>query len=428
MATPRLPFLYPQLFRSVRAYDNSARALRFHPSPSAAFNATRHRNQSTVSRRQAQSIESKLPPPTQPKKKSARQASSSSVNRNATPKSQKDTAKESSAQPVEAKEAKEAKDGNKDTAKPTEASTQSQASTTNEAKPDASKAADSMPKEVPPPKNPMDAVLQMPSPSDMGLARLPSNGQEVPHLEPAPYIHHFDTYTLVKNLQEGGFSEEQAITVMKGIRGILQEKLDLAEATLTSKSDSENEEYLFKAACSELRSSLEASRHSEVERQRSSRTQLQHEVDILNMRITQELAKMNDDLKGMWNDHKMTTREQQQGQDTGIQELNYKIAVSLASDGKSEAEGLRWVLTRRAAFAIVFSASKILPLTDEKIALLTCCAVMALTFLKFWSARTHELERKQAVAKEIAKVEPAKDAAVQTEPSLSDALVSETLG
>ncbi|RAO64995.1 uncharacterized protein BHQ10_001007 [Talaromyces amestolkiae] len=401
MATPRLPFLYPQLFRSVRAYENSARS--FRPS-SSAFNATRHRNQSTVSRRQAQSIESKLPPPTQPKKRSARQASSSSANRNAPTKGQKDVSKENSAQRVDAK------DGNKDTTKPAEASAESQSPAKDEAKPDASKAADSMPKEVPPPKNPMDAVLQMPHPSDMGLARLPSNGQEVPHLEPAPYIHHFDTYTLVKNLEEGGFSEKQAITVMKGIRGILQEKLDLAEATLTSKSDSENEEYLFKAACSELRSSLEASRHLEVERQRSSRTQLQHEVDILNMRITQELAKMNDDLKGMWNDHKMTTREQQQGQDTGIQELNYKIAVSLASDGKSEAEGLRWVLTRRAAFAIVFSA------------------MMALTFLKFWSARAHELERKQALAKEVAKVEPVKDAAVQTEPSLSDSLASETLG
>jgi hypothetical protein len=350
MATPRLPFLYPQLFRSVRAYENSARSLRFQLSSPAAFNATRHRNQSTVSRRQAQSIESKLPPPTQPKRKSARQASNSSVNRNAVPKVQKDTPKADSA----------SQDENKEAAKPSEASTQPPADT--EVKSGASKAADSIPREVPPPKNPLDAVLQMPPPSDMGLARLPSNGHEVPRLEPAPYIHHFDTYTLVKNLQEGGFSEEQAITVMKGIRGILQEKLDLAEATLTSKSDSENEEYLFEAACSELRSSLEASRHLEVERQRTSRTQLQHEVDILNMRITQELAKMNDDLKGMWNDHKMTTREQQQGQDTGIQELNYKIAVSLASDGKSEAEGLRWVLTRRAAFAIVFSASKsILP-------------------------------------------------------------------
>ncbi|EED19304.1 conserved hypothetical protein [Talaromyces stipitatus ATCC 10500] len=405
MAAPRLPFLYPQLFRSVGTYETGARSLRF-----TTFTVTRHRNQSTVTRRQPQSIESKLPPPTQPKKRSARQSSSSSLNRNTNPKAQKDNTRGDSEQPSQ-----DIKDGNKEDA--TKSTKSSEPSTQlldkNEVPCGASKNSvdpAQMPREVPPPKNPMDAVLQMPPPSDLGLARLHSNGQEVPHLEPAPYIHHFDTYTLVKNLQEGGFSEEQAITLMKGIRGILQEKLDLAERTLTSKSDSENEEYLFKAACSELRSSLEASRHLEVERQRSSRTQLQHEVDILNMRITQELAKMNDDLKGMWNEHKMTTREQQQGQDTGIQELNYKIAVSLASDGKSEAEGLRWVLTRRAAFAIVFSA------------------MMAITFLKFWSARSHELERRQAAAKEIAKLETVKDAAVQTEPSLSDTLASETLG
>lgn len=60
--------------------------------------------------------------------------------------------------------------------------------------------------------------------------------------------------------------------------------------------------------------------------------------------------------------------------------------------------------------------------------MLTAGSVMAITFLKFWSARTHELERKQAAAKEVVKVEPAKDAAVQAEPSLSDSLVSETLG
>lgn len=54
--------------------------------------------------------------------------------------------------------------------------------------------------------------------------------------------------------------------------------------------------------------------------------------------------------------------------------------------------------------------------------------MMAITFLKLYSTRTHELERRQAVAKETAKVEPVKDAAVQSEPSLSDTLGSESLG
>jgi hypothetical protein len=39
-----------------------------------------------------------------------------------------------------------------------------------------------------------------------------------------------------------------------------------------------------------------------------------------------------------------------------IQELNYKITVALNSDARSEVEGLRWVLTRRAAITVAASA------------------------------------------------------------------------
>jgi hypothetical protein len=67
---------------------------------------------------------------------------------------------------------------------------------------------------------------------------------------------------------------------------------------------------------------------------------------------------MKDDIKGMFNDHKMATRENQRIIDTMVQELNYKITVSLNSDGKSEIEGLRWVLTRRAALTIGICACK----------------------------------------------------------------------
>ena len=39
-----------------------------------------------------------------------------------------------------------------------------------------------------------------------------------------------------------------------------------------------------------------------------------------------------------------------------IQRLGYKITVELNSDARSEVEGLRWILTRRAATAIGISA------------------------------------------------------------------------
>jgi hypothetical protein len=203
-----------------------------------------------------------------------------------------------------------------------------------------------------------EEVYHMPSPSTyLTPSGEPiSSGKKPPHLSPAPYVHHFDTYSLVLDLHKGGYTNEQSITIMKAVRSILQNNLDFAKQSLTSKSDVENESYLFKAACSELQQSLQTARNSEVQHSRASRGQLEHEIDILSQRLTQELSGMKDEIKGMFNDHKMSTREQQRMIDTSVQELNYKITVSLNSDGKSEAEGLRWILTRRAALTVATCA------------------------------------------------------------------------
>lgn len=74
---------------------------------------------------------------------------------------------------------------------------------------------------------------------------------------------------------------------------------------------------------------------------------------------------------------------QQQGRDSAIQELNYKITVKLGSESKSEAEGLRWFLVRRAVASIV------------------CGAVLVLAALKYSSSRKHaaeDEEKKRAAA------------------------------
>jgi len=62
----------------------------------------------------------------------------------------------------------------------------------------------------------------------------------------------------------------------------------------------------------------------------------------------------------MLNDRRMSVRMQHQMRDVEIQELNNMISVRLNSDSKSEVEGLRWVLTRRAAMAIGVMALLIL--------------------------------------------------------------------
>ena len=77
---------------------------------------------------------------------------------------------------------------------------------------------------------PMEAVLHMP----------PPEVSHHHHLSTPPYVHHFDSYTLVKQLETEGYTREQAITVMKAIRGLLAQNLDFAQDGLVSKSDVDN--------------------------------------------------------------------------------------------------------------------------------------------------------------------------------------------
>lgn len=388
MAAPRLPFLYPNLMRAVRACEptpyRSARLPRPRP---YSFQTTRHHNQEAYQRRYGPAVDPNLPPPSKPKgRKSAKSAEGAAASENedaANAAERKDTPPEQS-QPAQSQDL---------SAGPTDAQAdQKQAAADSTQKPsiphpdqldessapvdigeDTSAAAPTPPPEAAaseekpepaptptPNQSAFDDVYHMPGPSASLFPTGPSSSdnQAPPHLTPGPYVHHFDTYSLVRDLSNGGFTHDHSITIMKAVRNILQKNLDLARESLTSKSDVENEQYLFKAACSELQSSLQTARNSEMQRQRASRTQLQHEIDILSQRLNQELSGMKDDIKGMFNDHSMLTREQQRSIDTSVQELNYKITVSLNSDGKSEIEGLRWVLTRRAALTVGICACK----------------------------------------------------------------------
>lgn len=86
------------------------------------------------------------------------------------------------------------------------------------------------------PLAPLETVLHMPSPK----THEEKNATKPPHLQTPPYVHHFDTYTLVQQVEAGGFTTEQSITAMKAVRGLLALNLDVAKAGLVSKYDVEN--------------------------------------------------------------------------------------------------------------------------------------------------------------------------------------------
>ncbi|KAG8161706.1 hypothetical protein KVR01_008693 [Diaporthe batatas] len=195
---------------------------------------------------------------------------------------------------------------------------------------------------------PMDAVLHMEPPENKKPEDKP------PHLAPSPYVHHFDSYSLVKQLEVGGYTQTQAITAMKAVRALLAQHLDTAQGGLISKADVENETYLFRAACAELSTEVKNNRRVADEQLRQQRTFLQHEVDNTSQALTQELATLNDNVKGMFNDRKMAVREEQKAAESATQQIAYKISVTLNSESKSEIEAVRWVLARRAVTGLFF--------------------------------------------------------------------------
>jgi Protein of unknown function (DUF1640) len=335
MATPRLLFLYPNLYRAIRSCEPTTyRSIRTPPAKStcrkANFHTSRHRAQDIYQSRYGPAASPSLPPPPKP--------SESLLSR------KEQEGKTEAANAVSPKEKRATKaDASNASEKAAQTTQRGKAVIDSKNKVEPLKTEES--------QNSANMLVTIPSPSE-----IKEGSNKHPHLEASPYEHHFDTYSLVQQLAQDDFTQEQAVTLMKAIRLMLAMNLDIAKESLVSKSDVENETYLFRAACSELRTTLQSARHAETQRQRSTRAQLQHEYDILNQKTTQDLLSMREDLKAMFNERKMALQDEKRRIDGKISDLNYKITVLLNSDSKGEVEGLRWILTRRAAMAIAIAA------------------------------------------------------------------------
>jgi hypothetical protein len=301
MATPRLPFLWPMLFKpsaSPRVRPSIPRDLR-------SSRPRRGRRSITTSSRQTE--DSNI------QRYGAAYEHKPTIGEKSVP--AKDEQKTSAATKNPAVEQKPAEEPAHDEAEEDEAPPP----TTSPSTPSKASA---VPEEVTPPVPPPEPPKTgEPKPLDSVL-HIPSQQQEEetkpPHLKTPPYVHHFDTYGLVRELSKSSYTSEQSITIMKAVRQILLDNMALARAGLVSKSNVENETYLFRAACSELKTEIGNARKGQMERMRTERNQLQHEVDILGQRLGQETGGLRDELKGLFDDRKMAVRQEQRSMETKV--------------------------------------------------------------------------------------------------------------
>ena len=250
MSIPRLTFLYPHLFKSLRVRDAGLvlQPLRVGPShlSKAAYSTTSPRTQEAYPQRYGTAAEPQPPPSgTQmPEKPPNDKSLAGAIEKEVNAPNRQDEKKQIKAPPKKdppekypdrtASEVQEEADKSRDEEidaalrDPSKRATELDASgSTSKEAAEAAEAARRT--------KPLETVLQMGPPSTDKTEE-----HKAPHLQAPPYVHHFDTFSLVKDLEGGGFSEEQSVTIMKAIRGLLALNLDVAKEGLVSKSDVEN--------------------------------------------------------------------------------------------------------------------------------------------------------------------------------------------
>ncbi|KAK4962577.1 hypothetical protein LTR10_000203 [Elasticomyces elasticus] len=331
MAAPRLPFLWPMLFRTTEIQTPALRSARAAARFRAFHSSPRRRQQETVPQRYGSANE---PPPHLGVGPSTQQHQAEQVKLpKIGSKLQESGEKEVKTKQSESAEMKEPTtvDGTANTPiirgdpmfDSPELETGSSPSLNQPTQPDEKPVVESLLDSIPGPGTPSpedtaNTTAQTLSPDNPTMDHTPDDHSppiKAPHLDAPRYVHHFDTYGLVQQLTESGWSDQHAVSTMKAIRLMLADNMELAKDALVSKSMVENETYLFRAACAELK--------------------------------TEESGVLKDELKGMFDDRKMSVRNEQRGMESKIQQLNYKITVELQADARSEVEGLRWVMTRR---------------------------------------------------------------------------------
>lgn len=240
MSTTRLTFLYPPLFRAARLAESARQPAknryRSRPCPPnhplASSFSTSIRARQAAFERHGTAVE---PPPVLP---------------DAVKLPQPDKSPSPSPDPSLSQSKKPSTEGSKEAGAlhetdipPSDATKEpvkeSAKETTTEAAKEASPGATD-PAPATPHQEAVDKTMQHSGPMEAVLLMPPPDGAHHPHISKPTYVHHFDSYTLVKQLQVGGYTQDQAITAMKAIRAILAQNLDVAQEGLVGKSDVDN--------------------------------------------------------------------------------------------------------------------------------------------------------------------------------------------
>lgn len=197
-----------------------------------------------------------------------------------------------------------------------------------------------------------------PAPTPIFTAQQELSSLYVDH-EFLAHKHHFNTHQLVKKLEGEGFERGQAEVLMRGLQGFIRQSAVRVKKEMLTKSDIENESYLFRAALRELRTEIQVMRRQNLASLQSGTATTIREMDALSTRLREDVGLMKSDIQLDMNTRKAETREEQKALEIRIQEVNNRLTIALG-DLRTEMEAMKWEMTRRSLLTIFSSASAVL--------------------------------------------------------------------
>lgn len=143
--------------------------------------------------------------------------------------------------------------------------------------------------------------------------------------------HHFDTLKFVQRLQQEGFTEEQAVAMMKVLGDVIEESIQNLTRTMVLREDQEKATYTQKVDFAKLRSELLSADSTESSLTRASHERLTNDLAKLNSRLRDEVQRTQASVRLDLNLEKGRIREEANSQDLKIKETETRIEQESAA-------------------------------------------------------------------------------------------------
>jgi predicted DsbA family dithiol-disulfide isomerase len=143
--------------------------------------------------------------------------------------------------------------------------------------------------------------------------------------------HQFDTLKFVQRLQQEGFSEEQAVAIMKVLGDVIEESIQNLTRTMVLREDQEKATYTQKVDFAKLRSELLSADSTESSLTRASHERLTNDLEKLRSRLRDEVQRTQASVRLDLNLEKGRIREEANSQDLKIKETETRIEQETAA-------------------------------------------------------------------------------------------------